>query len=323
MKRLFTFLLALTLIGVTMPVARANTAIDQDNRGRGEVSAHLEILSTPKPHWLKPYLQDPFTYCKGIFSLTGPDLSLTILGDRYDWPSSGGDVIDAYVQALVDSGNFSIVDIYNNEEEYGGWNPYSIQGKTHYRFYEVALEYNGMDQPNSRLSMAHGNKTGHVIISYGFKNNDVQTRLKIQYVKGIELIDLGYRYGSAKPVFSPASSPIPHPTATPKPVPAQIPNPQFTAFMRVGESRTFTFNGIAPDYEKLSETFQWNITIGTDQVRVENANSRTCTVVALKPGIIQLDCTYIYTSYGQNVLTGNREYVEHRKAEGYTITIER
>ncbi len=30
MKRLFTFLLALTLIGVTMPVARANTAIDQD-----------------------------------------------------------------------------------------------------------------------------------------------------------------------------------------------------------------------------------------------------------------------------------------------------
>lgn len=280
---------------------------------------------TPKVSGIRPYMQDLKSYSKGAFTLTGPDLNRTILGDRWDWPNNGGEIIDGYVKALVDSGNFTVVDTFDEEREFGGENPFSSLGKTHTRHYEVALDYKGTENVGRRISMWHGNKSGHIIIRYGFRNSDVEQRLTIQYAEGIDLIDLGYRYGSSKPVASPASTPIPRPTPTsgPTPIPPMT-NPQFTATMSVGERKTFTFIGVAADYEKTlntMETFQWEITIGSNLARVTNATQRTCTVEALQSGEIQLVCIYKYTTDVGDVLTGKHDYKTDIKSEGYAITI--
>ncbi len=279
---------------------------------------------TPSPSastGIRPYLQDLNVYSKGAFNLTGPDLSRTIYGDRFDWPNNGGRIIDQYVQALVDSGNFRIVDVFDDEQEYGGWNPYSMQGTVHYRFYEVALEYTGTEQLGARIGMNKKSKSGHVVIRYGYQNSDVKNRLTIQYSNGIDLIDLGYRYGSPKPVTAAAATPNPRPTVTAKPTPKPIANPQHTVTMSVGERREFTFNRTVPDYERINETFQWSITSGAGLAKIENANSRTCTVTALKAGTFQLDCTYVYSHYDSDVLTGNWEYKTENVGEGFVVTV--
>lgn len=93
-----------------------------------------------------------------------------------------------------------------------------------------------------------------------------------------------------------------------------------TMNLKVGETAgvTYTWTQFGSAYN----TYDWEITSGSDHVTIESASGDTCRFKGVSKGTAILQVKYHYTVDGEDVLTGNDRTIAKTKTKEYKIVVE-